>query len=161
MKTKLASYLSGGACLLVALLLMPQVIFAGGGPTTAPLIIEATVTAYTSSSSSVTASGRHTVDGIVACPRRYPFGTKFKIDGKIYECQDRTNRKYGDRFDIWKPSWLAARTFGRRRLAVVLVSSPASHAEQQEARADYTVPVDRCLDQVVKTRSSICSRRPA
>lgn len=39
-------------------------------------------------------------DDIVACPRKYPFGTKVEIDGKIYECQDRTASHHDGTFDI-------------------------------------------------------------
>jgi 3D (Asp-Asp-Asp) domain-containing protein len=84
----------------------------------------ATVTAYSSPRSARTASGTRVSDGIVACPRKYPFGTRFRIEGKVYRCQDRASRKYGNRFDIWKPNRLAARTFGKRKLAVVVVGKP-------------------------------------
>jgi 3D (Asp-Asp-Asp) domain-containing protein len=38
---------------------------------------------------------------VVACPRYIPLGTWVKIDGKNYECLDRLNEKYDDRFDIF------------------------------------------------------------
>jgi 3D (Asp-Asp-Asp) domain-containing protein len=38
---------------------------------------------------------------VVACPRYIPLGTWVKIDGKEYECLDRLNEKYDDRFDIF------------------------------------------------------------
>ena len=82
----------------------------------------ATVTAYSSSPRAVTASGSHTFDGVAACPRKYPFGTRFMIDGRLYECRDRLNRRYDSRFDIWKPSSRAARSFGKRTLKVVPVN---------------------------------------
>ena len=43
----------------------------------------AIVTAYSSSPRAVTASGSHAFDGAAACPRKYPFGTRFMIEGKI------------------------------------------------------------------------------
>lgn len=39
-------------------------------------------------------------DDVVACPREYPLGTKVGIDGKTYECLDRTARKFDGRWDI-------------------------------------------------------------
>ena len=92
--------------------------------------IVATVTAYSSTRGqtdrhpTITASGRHVRNGFVACPRRYPFGTKVRIDGKIYRCEDRLNSKFDDRFDIWKPSSSAARSFGKRELEVEVTEIP-------------------------------------
>lgn len=37
---------------------------------------------------------------VVACPRNIKLGTRVKIDGKLYQCTDRTNLKYDGRFDI-------------------------------------------------------------
>lgn len=36
----------------------------------------------------------------VACPRKYPLGTVFEIDGFFYTCEDRLAKKYDDRIDI-------------------------------------------------------------
>jgi hypothetical protein len=80
-----------------------------------------TVTAYTSRPNAVTASGALPFDGLLACPRKYPLGTLFKIGGKLYECRDRLSRKYEDRFDIWKPTAIAARLFGKRRFLILAV----------------------------------------
>jgi 3D (Asp-Asp-Asp) domain-containing protein len=114
--------------LLLGLLLLPQIAFGNRDPYRAPRSVQAIVTAYTSSRSGLTASGTLAFDGAVACPRKYPFGTRFKIQGRIYNCQDRLNSKYENRFDIWKPSKTAARAFGRRKLTLVLVSEPRSRA---------------------------------
>lgn len=74
------------------------------------VFVTAYITHYTKESSChypknggcLTASGKIATAGTtVACPRKYKFGTKVKIDGKIYECQDRTAKKYDDRFDIF------------------------------------------------------------
>ena len=94
-------------------------------PATSRLFI-ATVTAYSSSRSARTASGTRASDGIAACPRKYPFGTKVVIEGRTYECRDRLNRKYDDRFDIWKPTRTAARLFGKRQrfVAAVIPANP-------------------------------------
>ena len=37
---------------------------------------------------------------IIACPRKYPKKTLFRIDGVTYECLDRTALKYDGRIDI-------------------------------------------------------------
>jgi len=89
-----------------------------------PSRIEATVTAYSSSPDEtwgdpfITASGRRVADGVIACPRRFPFGTQFRIGDRTYTCWDRLHPKYDDRFDIWKPSKQEALEFGRRRVVV-------------------------------------------
>lgn len=84
----------------------------------------AVITAYSSSPDEtwgdpfITASGRRVAEGVVACPRRLPFGTKVRIGARTYTCWDRLHPKYDDRFDIWKPSKEDALQFGRRRLLV-------------------------------------------
>ena len=84
----------------------------------------ATVTAYSSSPDEtwgdpfITASGRRVFDGVVACPRAIPFGTKVRISDRTYQCYDRLHLKYDDRFDIWMSTKHAALAFGRRELRV-------------------------------------------
>ena len=73
--------------------------------------IIATITGYipikeqTDDTPCIVASGlnacKETDKNIIACPRRYPFGTKILIAGKIYVCEDRTNVKYDGIFDIF------------------------------------------------------------
>lgn len=74
------------------------------------VFVTAYVTHYTKESSChypknggcLTASGNFATAGITAaCPRKYKFGTKIKVDGKMYECQDRLSKKYDSRFDIF------------------------------------------------------------
>lgn len=92
-----------------------------------PVTIQATVTAYSSSPDEtwgdpfITASGRRVFEGLVACPRTFPFGTKFKIGRRTYHCYDRLHPKYDDRFDIWMSSKDAALEFGRREVVVELL----------------------------------------
>ncbi len=87
----------------------------------------ATVTAYSSSPDEtwgdpfITASGRRVFDGLVACPRALPFGTKVRIGDRTYYCYDRLHRKYDDRFDIWMSTKNAALEFGKRQLLVEVV----------------------------------------
>ena len=88
--------------------------------------IQVVVTAYTSSEDEtddtpeITASGARTRDGIVACPAKYPFGTKVLIKGKEYECQDRMHSRYRDdnNFDIWVETKDEAFKWGRRELVI-------------------------------------------
>jgi hypothetical protein len=107
-------------------------------PVVMELKFRAVVTAYssarrqTSSHPRITASGKKVFDGVVACPRRFPFGTKVLIAGKIYECLDRLNLKYDSRFDIWKPNTRAARIFGKRELAIAVRGVPVPIAESAE-----------------------------
>lgn len=87
----------------------------------------AVVTAYSSSPDEtdedpfVTASGEQVREGIVACSREFPFGTRFSIDGKVYECLDRLAPKYDRRFDIWMASKMEALKYGKQQLLVELV----------------------------------------
>ena len=87
-------------------------------------VLLAQVTAYSSSLDEtegdpfITASGKRVRDGVIACSREYPFGTRFLIEGKLYVCLDRLARKYDHRIDIWKPNKAEALQFGRRELPV-------------------------------------------
>ncbi len=89
-----------------------------------PNHFEAEVTAYSSSPDEtwgdplITASGREVHDGLVACPRRFPFGTQFRIGSRIYTCWDRLHPRFDHRFDIWKPSKQEALQFGKQVLVV-------------------------------------------
>ena len=92
-----------------------------------PVIVRAEVTAYTSSEDEtddtphITASGKQTRRGIVACPRKYPFGTRVEILGKEYICQDRMNARYDEEWDIWMSTKKEAIQFGRKTLSIKLL----------------------------------------
>lgn len=47
------------------------------------------------------ANGKRAQIGYVACPRRYKLGIKVRIDGKVYECGDRTAKWVDGRWDIF------------------------------------------------------------
>ena len=49
----------------------------------------------------LTASGTIAKEGIAACPRNWPFGKKFYLDGREYTCQDRYASYLSPRLDIW------------------------------------------------------------
>ena len=82
------------------------------------------VTAYTSEESQtdstpfITASNQKVRDGIVA-NNCLPFGTKVEIAGKVYEVQDRKNKRYGcEWYDIWFASKKEALEFGIQELII-------------------------------------------
>jgi len=85
------------------------------------------VSAYTSDPAetddtpNITASGTRTRDGIVACPRDIPFGTKVEIDGEQYVCEDRMNARYNNHFDIWMEHKEDALEWGRQLLEVKIL----------------------------------------
>jgi 3D (Asp-Asp-Asp) domain-containing protein len=90
----------------------------------APQQFPAVVTAYSSSPDEtwgdpwITASGRRVAHGVVACPRRYPFGTQFRIGQQIYTCWDRMHRRFDHRFDVWMPTKQEALEFGLQQLPI-------------------------------------------
>lgn len=69
----------------------------------------------------ITASGQHVRDGIIAT-NFLPFGTRVKIPelygDKVFEVQDRMNRRYQTRIDIWMPTRGEAIQFGVRRVKI-------------------------------------------
>lgn len=87
------------------------------------------VTAYSSSvdetddTPHITAAGTRTRDGIVAA-NFLPLGTKVKIPelfgDKIFVVEDRMNRRFSDRVDIWFPSKWEAKEFGKQRAQIVV-----------------------------------------
>jgi 3D (Asp-Asp-Asp) domain-containing protein len=53
----------------------------------------------------------------IACPPKYPFGTKVKIEGYgTYTCEDRGGAIKGNHFDIYMETKSEAFAFGRRNL---------------------------------------------
>jgi len=87
-------------------------------------------TAYTSkieqtdSDPEIMASNKKVYDGAIACPTKYAFGTKIKVAGKIYTCEDRMSEKYrdGEYFDIWMESEMAANNWGRQTLEYEVIN---------------------------------------
>ncbi len=71
-------------------------------------VIVATVTGYNSvpeqtDSTPCVASGGYICgrDDVVACPTYLALGSWVTIEGKSYQCMDRTHPRYGSRFDIF------------------------------------------------------------
>jgi 3D (Asp-Asp-Asp) domain-containing protein len=112
------------AFFLMGFQLVPEQALVFGSTRAISHLFLGTVTAYTSSPRDITASGAPASDGVIACPRKYPLGTIFKIQGRMYKCGDRLSRKYDNRLDIWKPTEIAARLFGKQKLLVVAVIPP-------------------------------------
>ncbi len=86
-----------------------------------PKVIEVLITAYSSSPEEtdstplITASGSYVRSGVVAA-NFLPFGTKIRIPeifgDKIFIVEDRLDRNYNDRIDVWFPSKEEALKFG-------------------------------------------------
>lgn len=89
------------------------------------------VTAYSStldqtdSSPFITASGTRVRDGVIAA-NFLPIGTKVKIPSvfgdKTFVVEDRMNRRYWHRLDIWMPSRAQALQFGIRTLEIEVLN---------------------------------------
>lgn len=85
---------------------------------------EVTATAYNSMESQcdstpwITASGSRCREGVIAA-NFLPFGTKVLIEGfpnQIFVVEDRMNRRYKYRIDIWFRHYKDAIKFGRRQI---------------------------------------------
>ena len=93
---------------------------------------EMTVTAYSStedqtdSSPYLTAMGTVVEDGIVAT-NSLPFGTRVKIPDifgdKIFIVEDRMNRRFRRRLDVWMPNRAKAQNFGVKQALVEVLES--------------------------------------
>jgi len=70
----------------------------------------------------ITAAQTRVRDGVIACPRYFPFGTKILIKDKIYTCEDRLHQDYVHRFDIWFSTRQAALEFGKQTLEIKKVT---------------------------------------
>jgi 3D (Asp-Asp-Asp) domain-containing protein len=94
-------------------------------------IDETVATAYnslasqTDSSPWITASGSRCRKGVIAA-NHLPIGTKVMIDGfgdQIFVVEDRMNRRYKKRIDIWMRSYHDAIKFGRRKIRYYVIES--------------------------------------
>lgn len=82
-----------------------------------------TVEAQTDQSPCVSASGDNICgrSDVVACPRQYPLGTIFNIEGKDYVCLDRLAKKYDDRIDIsFDKDIKGAKQWGVRKINITI-----------------------------------------
>ncbi len=73
----------------------------------------------------ITAAGTHVRDGIVAT-NALPMYTRVKIPElfgeKVFVVEDRMNRRFQDRMDIWMPDRESARKFGINTAEVVVLN---------------------------------------
>lgn len=77
--------------------------------------------AQTDSSPTITASNQRVRKGFIA-NNCLPFGTKIRVNGKIYEVQDRMHNRYGcDKFDIYMVDYSDAVNFGVRPLQYEII----------------------------------------
>src|SRR3989338_11670642 len=92
-----------------------------------------TATAYnsmesqTDSSPWITASGTRCRKGVIAS-NFLPMGTKVKIEGfgeQIFVVEDRMNKRYNKRIDIWFLKYNDARKFGVRKIKFHVLKSTA------------------------------------
>jgi 3D (Asp-Asp-Asp) domain-containing protein len=71
------------------------------------------------------ASGKRAYIGAIACPRNWKLGTKVKINGKIYTCEDRYNKNLSDRLDIFngygQKAYDEAIQYGKQTIIVELI----------------------------------------
>jgi len=89
-------------------------------------IVDATVFAYSSTESQTDdrpyemANGKDTHTGAIACPQRFPFGTRVEIENRAYICEDRMNKRYrdGNFFDIWMLDDRDAVNWGVKKLKI-------------------------------------------
>ncbi|MDD5594493.1 MAG: 3D domain-containing protein [Candidatus Margulisbacteria bacterium] len=66
----------------------------------------------------ITASGTRCRSGVIAS-NHLPIGTKVMIEGfgdKVFTVEDRMNRRYNKRIDIWFKDYQQARKFGVRKV---------------------------------------------
>lgn len=77
--------------------------------------------AETDSTPTITASNQKVRDGIAA-NNCLPFGTKIRVNDRIFEIQDRMNRRYGcENFDIYMWEYSEAIVFGRQKLKYEII----------------------------------------
>lgn len=93
-------------------------------PLSMPTLQQGEFTAYTASTNetdstpNINASGTTPKDGSIACPVKYAFGVRIKVEGKIYTCDDRMNKRYQNKnnFDLFIPEKSKALKYGRKML---------------------------------------------
>jgi len=92
--------------------------------------LEVTLTGYSSTPDQtddtpfIAASGKHVYDGMIAA-NFLPFGTKVQIPehfgDKIFVVDDRMNRRYSDRVDVWFPDRNSAIKFGIKKSTIIIL----------------------------------------
>jgi 3D (Asp-Asp-Asp) domain-containing protein len=73
----------------------------------------------------ITASGTRCREGVIAT-NALPFGTKVLIEGfgdQVFIVEDRMNRRYTERIDIWMREYDDALKFGKRKIKFYVLKS--------------------------------------
>ncbi|MEA3492977.1 MAG: 3D domain-containing protein [Candidatus Margulisiibacteriota bacterium] len=73
----------------------------------------------------ITASGTRCREGVIAT-NALPFGTKVLIEGfgdQVFVVEDRMNRRYKKRIDIWMREYNDALKFGKRKIRYYVLKS--------------------------------------
>jgi 3D (Asp-Asp-Asp) domain-containing protein len=73
----------------------------------------------------ITASGTRCRTGVIAA-NHLPFGTKVLIEGfgpQVFIVEDRMNRRYASRIDIWMLEYKDALAFGKRKIKYYVLES--------------------------------------
>ncbi|MFA5114296.1 MAG: 3D domain-containing protein [Candidatus Margulisiibacteriota bacterium] len=79
----------------------------------------------TDSSPWITASGTRCREGVIAS-NHFPIGTKLLIEGykgKVFVVEDRMNKRYGKKIDIWFRDYDDAVNFGVRKVKYSVLKS--------------------------------------
>ncbi len=119
---------------LLSLMTLPIITFANAKVVQAPdletkeMVVH--VTGYSSTIDQtddtpfIAANGTRVHDGVVAA-NFLPFGTKIKIPevygDKVFTVEDRMNKRYKDRVDIWFPNKKSATYFGHQVLKIQIL----------------------------------------
>ena len=84
-------------------------------------IVSLYVTAYISTGSPCANGQYPTVYHTVAIPRIYPLGSKVEIDGKWYVGEDRLNKRFTNRVDLFVEDRAIAIKWGKQQKQVTIV----------------------------------------
>jgi len=68
----------------------------------------------------VMASGELAYEGAIACPRALKLRSIVVIDGKVYTCHDRTNKRLDGRYDIFTYDYNEAIKWGVKKKVITI-----------------------------------------
>ena len=76
------------------------------------------------SSPDITANGERVHPGGIACPRFLAFGSRVRVHelDRVFHCNDRMNKRFTNRFDIWMEAREEALKFGVRTLHYQIIN---------------------------------------
>lgn len=85
-------------------------------------IITAVVTAYIATGTPCADCRMPVAGRTIALPREYPLGSEVIINGHTFLGEDRTNKRFNGRFDIFMDSKQEAISFGKQTLCVTIIT---------------------------------------